>query len=144
MNLRLPCSRCSSQEGSPCFSFGSNMEMLSAAPTDRENEDKIRAGAGQDKQGWELRNVRHAILANSNKLNDIHTFDTLLELIFCVKHNFNQVSQKKVLWNVFDYYQVRRGEERRGEGGVPRLTRWFYQQTLTAPVSCHIITQWPA
>ena len=100
--------------GKLLFSFGSNMEMLSAAPTDRENEDKIRAGAGQDKQGWELRNVRHAILANSNKLNDIHTFDTLLELIFCVKHNFNQVSQKKVLWNVFDYYQVRRGEERRG------------------------------
>ena len=37
--------------GSSCFSFGSNMEMLSAAPTDRENEDKIRSGVEQDKQG---------------------------------------------------------------------------------------------
>ena len=35
-------SRCSSHEGSPCFSFGSNMEMLSASRFDRENHGRAR------------------------------------------------------------------------------------------------------
>ena len=105
MNLRLPCSRCSSQEGSPCFSFGSNMEMLSALRFDRENEDKARlCRTNKDEYQRMSEGIPGKQLLSS--------VDILRQAIFGVKHNFNQVSQKRLSWNVFDYYQVRLSVER--------------------------------
>ena len=69
---------------------------------------------------------------NSGK--DLQTVMDTSGMIFCVQHNFDQVSQKKrkrLVWNVLDDYQVRLSEERRGWSRCC-LTRWFYQQTLAA------------
>ena len=110
--------------GSSCFSFGSNMEMLSASP-----DLTVRIQAGLEASA--LRTVHWSNAGETlnkdesermwfqfrNSGKDLQTVMDTSGMIFCVKHNFDQVSQKKrkrLVWNVLDDYQVRLSEERRG------------------------------
>ena len=95
--LGLQLSRCwMESRGSSCFSFGSNMEMLSASL-----DLTVRIwGSGQDcggvhwglctvvmqdKQGWVWKNVVSFQEFWQRSTNSNGHFNILLELIFCVK-----------------------------------------------------------